>query len=49
MRTEIIVRPAQSEDRSTWRQLWHDYCAVFDAVVPDEVTDGVWQRILDKI
>jgi len=46
MHTEITVRPAQSGDRSTWRQLWRDYCAVFHAVVPDEVTEGVWQRIL---
>jgi hypothetical protein len=46
MPTEITVRPARSEDRSRWRQLWRDYCAVFDAVVPDEVTEGVWQRIL---
>jgi len=45
MPTEITVRPARSEDRSRWRQLWRDYCAVFDAVVPDEVTEGVWQRI----
>lgn len=46
MPAEITVQPARSEDRSKWRQLWHDYCAVFDAVVPDEVTEGVWQRIL---
>ena len=46
MHTEISVRPALSEDRSTWRQLWRDYCAVFDAIVSDEVTEGLWQRIL---
>ena len=48
MPAEITVQPARSEDRSKWRQLWHDYCAVFDAVVPDEVTEGAWQRILAR-
>ena len=41
------LRAAAAEDEAAWRRLWRGYCESLDATLPDEVTSGVWQRILD--
>jgi len=46
MSTELIVRPVQVADTQAWLVLWRDYCAELDGDVSDEITEGVWQRIL---
>jgi GNAT superfamily N-acetyltransferase len=46
MPTKLIVRPAQAEDAQAWCALWRGYCAELDGEVSDEITEGVWQRIL---
>ena len=46
MSTQMIVRPVQADDKQPWLALWRGYCAALDGAVSDEVTEGVWQRIL---
>jgi GNAT superfamily N-acetyltransferase len=46
MSTNLIVRPPVAADAQAWLALWRGYCAALDGVVSDEVTVGVWQRIL---
>jgi GNAT superfamily N-acetyltransferase len=41
-----IVRPAQADDFSHWLVLWRAYCASLDHSVSDEVSNGVWSRIM---
>lgn len=43
---ELTVRSARPEDAQAWRTLWRGYCAALDGVVSDEVTEGLWRRIL---
>ena len=47
MATKRTVRAVTAGDHAAWLGLWRGYCASLGAVVPDEVTEGVWQRILD--
>ena len=42
-----IVRPARGEDFPHWLMLWRAYCASLDHAVSDEVSEGVWSRILN--
>ena len=42
-----IVRPARADDFSDWLVMWRAYCASLDHSQSDEVSDGVWSRILD--
>ena len=43
---ELTVRSTRTEDAHAWHALWRAYCAALDGAVSDEVTEGVWQRIL---
>jgi GNAT superfamily N-acetyltransferase len=43
----VTVRAAVAQDEARWRRLWQGYCASLGNPVPDEVTAGVWRRILD--
>jgi GNAT superfamily N-acetyltransferase len=44
----VTVRPARPEDREGWMALWQAYNAFYDVVVPDDVSEVTWQRILDE-
>jgi GNAT superfamily N-acetyltransferase len=46
MPTPLVVRAAREEDRDAWRTLWRGYCAALGSTVPEDVTEGVWRRIL---
>src|SRR5258708_27473443 len=46
MTTPWIVRPAQAGEFSHWLVLWRAYCASLDHSVSDEVSSGVWSRII---
>lgn len=43
----FTIRPLAHADRAQWDQLWQGYLTFYESVVPDEVTDLTWQRILD--
>src|SRR5258706_2032827 len=42
-----IVRSAQAGDFSHWLVLWRAYCASLDHSVSDDVSEGIWSRILN--
>ena len=41
------VRPAEAKDEAEWRRLWKDYCDFYDVSLAPEVTDALWERIVD--
>lgn len=42
----VTIRPLRSADRAEWCQLWQAYLAFYETVVPDEVYDVTFQRLL---
>ena len=34
-------------DRERWGELWHGYLTFYDSVLPDDVYEATWARILD--
>lgn len=43
----LIVRKMAESDAGSWRRLWAEYLAFYEAVTPDAVTAHTWRRILD--
>jgi GNAT superfamily N-acetyltransferase len=43
----VRVRDTRAGDEAAWRRLWDGYCEFYRSVVPAEVTDATWRRILD--
>ena len=43
----IRVRPPKAEDRSVWLTLFKGYIDFYQAAVPDDVIDTLWQRLMD--
>jgi len=41
------IRPAVDEDRAQWESLWQGYLVFYQSSLDAEVTDTLWQRILD--
>ncbi len=41
-----IVHPAQAGDFSRWLPMWRGYCADLDHSVSDDVSNGLWSRIM---
>ena len=44
---QFEIRPATASDRAQWDPLWQDYLAFYESKLADEVTDLLWQRIMD--
>lgn len=44
MVTITAITPA---DRADWLRLWHGYLEFYESVLPDEVTDEVFQRLVE--
>lgn len=42
----LAVRPATADDATAWFTLWRDYCEALQGEVADEVSEGVWRRII---
>lgn len=42
------TRPITSEDKESWQRLWAGYLAFYKVDLTDDVTQGVWRRLLDK-
>lgn len=47
MSQEIIVRPMTADDKQEWLPLWKGYQQFYHTVIPAEVMELVWQRLLD--
>jgi GNAT superfamily N-acetyltransferase len=43
----MLIRGPEPADEMPWRQLWSQYNAFYQAVIPEHVTAQTWQRILD--
>jgi GNAT superfamily N-acetyltransferase len=43
----LEIRDAKPEDEADWRRLWTGYNIFYKVMVPDEVTDATWRRVLD--
>jgi GNAT superfamily N-acetyltransferase len=43
----FVIRDPIADDEADWRTLWADYCAFYEATIPEEVTAATWQRMLD--
>ncbi len=41
------IRPAAVSDHPQWILLWQGYLAFYESSLADEVTDSLWQRIID--
>jgi len=41
------IRPATASDRAQWDPLWQGYLTFYESALTDEVTDLLWQRIMD--
>jgi GNAT superfamily N-acetyltransferase len=41
------IRSATASDRAQWDPLWQGYLAFYESVLAAEVTDLLWQRIMD--
>ena len=44
---QYSIRPANKSDRAQWDSLWQGYLAFYESSLADEVTDLLWQRIMD--
>lgn len=44
---EYKVRPVAESDRTQWEPLWQGYLRFYRSSLADEVTDLLWQRIVD--
>ncbi len=42
------VRPVEAADEAAWRRLWQGYCDFYQVTVQKDVTDTLWQRIMDE-
>ncbi|HZF16674.1 MAG TPA: GNAT family N-acetyltransferase [Steroidobacteraceae bacterium] len=43
----ILIRDPVAGDETAWRRLWAGYCEFYQSVVPADVTDATWRRLLD--
>lgn len=43
----LLIRPIVAADQAAWRGLWDSYCDFYKEAVPEPVSQGLWQRLLD--
>ena len=43
----LTVRNLEPADEARWRSLWRGYCAFYEKVMPENVNDETWRRLLD--
>ncbi|MDV7341161.1 GNAT family N-acetyltransferase [Terasakiella sp. A23] len=41
------IRPMTTEDKTQWRELWGGYLGFYNVMLAEEVTKGVWDRLLN--
>ena len=47
MNRSVRIRPVGAGDAAAWRKMWEAYCAFYETVVSEEVTAGLWARLLE--
>jgi len=45
--TDYSIRPAGNKDRAQWDPLWRAYLEFYQSSLTQQVTDLLWQRLLD--
>ncbi|MBD8890133.1 GNAT family N-acetyltransferase [Roseibium litorale] len=45
---EVVIRPLTREDRPQWDVLWQAYLTFYEQTLPQEVTDGLFERLLGE-
>lgn len=43
----MLIRDPAPTDETAWRDLWSQYNAFYETVIPEPVTARTWQRMLD--
>ena len=44
----VNVRPLRKDDKAQWRRLWRGYLAYYETVLPDEIYDLQFQRLISE-
>jgi len=42
-----MIRPIEASDRAAWGDLWSQYLAFYETVLPEEIYASTWSRLLD--
>jgi GNAT superfamily N-acetyltransferase len=42
----ITITPLEAADRTRWTELWRAYLAFYETILPQEVYDHTWYRIM---
>lgn len=45
---QFQIRDPEPADEMAWRDLWSQYNAFYEAVIPEAVTAHTWRRLLDS-
>lgn len=43
---ETVIRPIELRDRAVWAEMWRDYLAFYETILPDEIYDSSFARLL---
>src|SRR5689334_1852566 len=46
-RMSFVIRTLRPDDRTQWGTLWRGYLEFYETVIPDEVSELTWRRLLD--
>lgn len=46
--SSVQIRQLKASDREAWQALFHGYINFYEAKIPDDVIDVVWQRLLKQ-
>ncbi|QJP15285.1 GNAT family N-acetyltransferase [Starkeya sp. ORNL1] len=47
MSADIVIRPIEADQQSSWLPLWRGYQAFYKVDIPDDVSAVTWARLLD--
>jgi ribosomal protein S18 acetylase RimI-like enzyme len=47
MAETTAIRPLTADDRPAWADLWRQYLAFYETVLPEEIYVSTWSRLLD--
>ncbi|WP_135081199.1 GNAT family N-acetyltransferase [Terasakiella sp. SH-1] len=44
----MIIRPIEINDYGRWFDLWQAYLSFYDVQLDDDVSEGVWERLMNE-
>jgi len=45
----IEIRLANSNDETTWKEMWADYNSFYGAILSENITESTWARIINPL